>query len=169
VADVELTADEAVALFDCLMPVMVKSYTGGKHWASITWKGFTQVTTQPYASATHGGRKVQNFVNKIGLNAYKKFDNIKSVPTGSTMAKPSFTIGKDGQANLGPLFIMEKMINGFNADTADWRYAAILPGGGTMGVTKAVNSAGVTFCHECHVSGEDNDYLLLAPEEYRVK
>lgn len=164
-----MTGEEAVALYDCLKPVMAKSYTGGKHWAATRWKGFTRVSTQPYTSATHGGRMVQNLVNKIGLNAYKKFDAIKAVPIGSTMAKPSFTVGKDGQAKLGPLFIMEKMTNGFNADTANWRYAAILPGGNTMGVTKATNSAGVTFCHECHVSGEDNDYLLLAPEEYRVK
>ena len=165
----ELTSEEAVALYDCLKPVMAKSYTGGKHWAATRWKGFTQVTTQPYASATHGGRQVQNLVNKIGLKAYKKFDDIKAVPVGSTMAKPSFTVGKDGEAKLGPLFIMEKMTRGFNADTSNWRYAAILPGGNTMGVTKSTNSAGVGFCHECHVSGEDNDFLLLAPEEYRVK
>ena len=148
---------------------MAKSYTGGKHWAATRWKGFTQVTTQPYVSATHGGRQVQNLVNDIGLKAYKKFDDIKAVPIGSTMAKPSFTVGKDGEAKLGPLFIMEKMTRGFNADTSNWRYAAILPGGNTMGVTKSTNSAGVGFCHECHVSGEDNDFLLLAPEEYRVK
>jgi len=168
-ASVELTSEEAVVLYDCLKPVMAKSYTGGKHWAATKWKGFTRVSTQPYTSATHGGRMVQNLVNKIGLKAYKKFDDIKAVPIGSTMAKPSFTVGKDGEAKLGPLFIMEKMTRGFNADTANWRYAAILPGGNTMGVTRATNSAGVTFCHECHVSGEDNDYLLLAPEEYRVK
>ena len=148
---------------------MAKSYTGGKHWAATKWKGFTRVSTQPYTSATHGGRMVQNLVNKIGRNAYKKFDDVKAVPIGTTIAKPSFTVGKDGEAKLGPLFIMEKMTNGFNADTANWRYAAILPGGGTMGVTKATNSAGVTFCHECHVSGEDNDYLLFLPEEYRMK
>ena len=37
------------------------------------------------------------------------------------------------------------------------------------GVTKATNSAAVAFCHECHVAGEDNDYMLLIPDEYRVK
>lgn len=148
---------------------MVKSYAGGKHWAATKWKSFEQVTVHPYTSATHGGRKVQNLVNSIGKNAYTKWNDVKKVPVGTTAAKPSFTIGKDGQANLGPLFIMEKMTKGFNAETADWRYAAILPGGGTMGVTKASNSAGVTFCHECHVAGEDNDFLMLAPEEVRKK
>ncbi len=168
-ASVELTNAEAVALYDCLKPVMTKSYKGGKHWAATRWAGFTRVSTQPYASATHGGRQVQNLVNKIGRNAYKKFDDITVMPIGSTIAKPSFTVGKDGQAHLGPLFIMEKMTRGFNADTANWRYAAILPGGNTMGVTKATNSAAVAFCHECHVAGEDNDYMLLIPDEYRVK
>ena len=168
-ASAEVTAEEAVALYDCLKPVMAKSYKGGKHWASTRWKGFTRVSTQPYTSATHGGRMVQNLVNKIGRTAYKKFEELKEAPIGTTVAKPSFTVGKDGEAKLGPLFIMEKMTRGFNADTADWRYAAILPGGGTMGVTKATNSAGVTFCHESHVSGEDNDHLLFLPEEYRVK
>ncbi|MGB7206583.1 MAG: cytochrome P460 family protein, partial [Anderseniella sp.] len=168
-ADVELTSDEAIALYDCLKPVMAKSYRGGEHWAATKWSKFTKVSTQPYTSATHGGRKVQNLSNKIGLKTYKKFEDIKKMPVGSTLAKPSFTVGADGQANLGPLFIMEKMVKGFNAETADWRYAAILPGGGTMGVTNGANATSVTFCHECHVSGEDNDYLLLVPEEYRVK
>jgi hypothetical protein len=168
-ADVELTEAEAVALFDCLMPVMKKAYKGGQHWAATKWSGFTNVSVQPYTSATHGGRKVVNLSNKIGAKTYQKYENVKKMPVGSTLAKPSFTIGKDGQANLGPLFIMEKMTKGFNADTADWRYAAIMPAGATMGITKGINAGTVEFCHQCHVSGEENDYMLFQPEEFRRK
>ncbi len=34
-------------------------------------------------------------------------------------------------------------------------------------MTKGKNSAGLKFCHDCHVSGEDNDYMLFQPEEVR--
>jgi hypothetical protein len=166
---VELTAAEATALYDCLKPVMAKAYKSGGHWAAKKWTGFEVVSTQAYTSATHGGRKVINAVNKIGSKAYQTYEDVKSMPIGSTVAKPSFTIGKDGQANLGPLFIMEKMTRGFNADTADWRYAAVMPTGATMGLTKGMNAGAVAFCHECHVSGEDNDYMLFLPEEVRKK
>jgi len=167
--DVELTEAEAVALYDCLMPMMKKAYKGGQHWAATKWSGFTNVSVQPYTSATHGGRKVVNLANKIGAKAYQKYEGVKNMPIGSTLAKPSFTIGKDGQANLGPLFIMEKMTRGFNADTADWRYAAIMPNGATMGVTMGVNAGSVAFCHQCHSSAEENDYMLFQPEEFRRK
>jgi hypothetical protein len=32
-----------------------------------------------------------------------------------------------------------------------------------------MNAGAVTFCHQCHVSGEDNDYMLFLPEEVRKK
>ena len=86
---------------------------------------------------------------------------------GSTLLKPSFTIQANGKAALGPLFIMEKMKKNFNKETANWRYAMVMPGGALFGVTKGKNSAGLKFCHDCHTSGEENDYMLFQPEEVR--
>ena len=110
---------------------------------------------------------MQNASNKLGAKAYGKYDETTAMPIGSTLAKPSFTVGKNGAATMGPLFIMEKMTRGWNKDTADWRYAMVMPGGATFGVTKGAGSAKLGFCHECHVGGEDNDFMLFLPEELR--
>ena len=163
-----LTAEEVTALYDCVSEVMKASYKGGGHWAVNKWTGFTNVTTHAYPSATHGNRFVVNYVNAIGKDAYSQYADEAKMPIGTTTAKPSFVVNASGQASLGPLFIMEKMTNGFNKDTANWRYAAILPGGGTMGITGGQNSAAMGFCHTCHEGAEDADFMFYLPEEHRA-
>ena len=148
---------------------MATLYKGGGHWAVNKWEGFDNVTTHAYPSGTHGNRFVLNYVNEIGAGAYGKYEDIGSAPTGTTVAKPSFTVSSAGQAAIGPLFIMEKMVNGFNAQTANWRYAMIMPGGATAGMTKGPNGGAVAFCHECHQGAEDADYLFFLPEDVRAK
>ncbi len=32
-----------------------------------------------------------------------------------------------------------------------------------------VNARSVEFCHQCHASAEENDYMLFQPEEFRRK
>ncbi len=109
-----------------------------------------------------------NHVNKVGLSAYTKYDAQDSkMPIGTTVAKPSFVVQPDGKVALGPLFIMEKMVRGFNAETSNWRYAMVMPGGKLFGLTGGKNSAGLKFCHDCHVGGEANDFMLFLPEEVR--
>lgn len=152
-----------------MKPEMAKLYKGGEHWAVNKWEGFENVTTHAYPSATHGNRFVLNYVNKIGAAAYAKFEEIGSAPTGTTIAKPSFTVSPKGQASIGPLFVMEKMVNDFNAETANWRYAMIMPGGTTAGVTKGPNGGAMAFCHECHQGAEGADYLFFLPEDVRAK
>jgi hypothetical protein len=146
---------------------LVKTYKGGQHWAVAKWGKWTNFAQHGYRSDTHGGRFVQNYANKIAKATYGKYDNVTKMPIGSTLAKPSYTVGKNGHATMGPLFIMEKMTKGWNPATADWRYAMIMPGGKTFGVTKAVNSGGMTFCHDCHAGAEDNDFMLFMPAEVR--
>ncbi|MEM7464074.1 MAG: cytochrome P460 family protein, partial [Pseudomonadota bacterium] len=106
-------------------------------------------------------------VNKIGADAYQKYEDVQAMPIGSTIVKPSFTLSSDGQASLGPFFVMEKMVRGFDAETADWRYAMVMPGGQTVGITGGTNSAAMNFCAECHSGAEDNDQLFFLPEEVR--
>ncbi len=162
-----MTGGELAALYGCLEAEMRKAYKGGGHWAVGKWKGFQNVTTHAYPSATHGNRFVINTVNKIGAEAYKKWGEAGTMPIGATIAKPSFVVSGNGQASIGPLFIMEKMTRGFSKETADWRYATIMPGGATMGITGGVNSAGMGFCHECHEGASDADYLFFLPDDVR--
>ncbi len=162
--------DEAKALYEKLAATLPAQYRGGEHWATARdWTKWTNFATAPYLADSHGNRYVVNLANKIAARVYGQYDKLKAMPPGGTILKPSFTVGADGKARPGPLFIMEKMTKGWNPATGDWRYAMILPGGKTFGVTKGPNSAGMAFCQECHAGAKDNDMLFFLDEEVRRK
>jgi len=165
--DVELTAAEMDALYKCLKPKLKKAYSSKGHWSADRWTNWKNFAKTGYRSDTHGGRFVQNYANKIAAKAYGRYEKTTKMPVGSTLVKPSFAVAGNGQASMGPLFIMEKMTSGWNKATSDWRYAMIMPGGNLFGITKGKNSGGLQFCVDCHVGGEDNDFMLFLPEELR--
>jgi len=164
-----LTEKELEAAYNCLYPEMAAGYAKAgipaakdyKKWA----KRFSRVS---YQSATHGGRMVNNYSNTTGKKAYAQYENLKKAPQGAVYIKDSFSVGGNGSLTPGPIFLMEKKQAGFNEATGDWRYYLILPNGNLFGVTKGKNDAGMKFCQDCHVGGEDNDFLLFLPEEVRV-
>ena len=164
-----LSPAQAKKMFAALMPTLRKAYKGGAHplsdgrWAN--WKNFASA---PYIGATHGGRWLVNHANATAAKVYGQYEKLKSMPAGGIVAKPSMVM-KNGRAEPGPLFIMEKMVKGWNPATMDWRYAMIMPGGATFGMTKGANAKKVAFCHECHVGARDNDALLFLPENVRVR
>ncbi|MEM7427852.1 MAG: TIR domain-containing protein [Pseudomonadota bacterium] len=163
----EVFPKELAQIADCVRKAQIKSYGSAGHWATAKWKRFKALNKHPYPSAAHEGRYVSNFVNKKGQKDYKSYEAAKKMAAHSTIAKPSFTIGMDGSAVLGPLFIMEKMRGGFNQQTADWRYAMVMPGGKLFGLTKGKNSAGLKFCHDCHAGAEKNDHMFFMPTQVR--
>jgi hypothetical protein len=134
--------------------------------ASAFWN-WSKYSTQPYQSATHGQRYVHNFANEKAA-AYGKYEKAGKLPVGAQIAKPSFTVGQDGRASVGPLFVMEKMPRGFLAESGDWKYTMVMPDGSVFGQTRGKNSAGMQFCIACHQAAADKDHLMFLPEEYRV-
>lgn len=162
-----MTDAELKAVYDCLKPEMVKGYGKSGVLAAKKWGKWTKVSTISYRSDTHGGRLVNNYANHIAKGTYQKYDSVKVMPIGSTLAKPSFVVNANGTVAPGPLFTMEKMVRGFNKDTANWRYAMVMPDGTLFGLTGGKNAAGMKFCHDCHIAAEDNDMMLFLPEEYR--
>ena len=74
---------------------------------AAAYQGYTKYSTSPYASGTHGGRLVDNYGNAVAA-AYGKYENAGTMPVGSKLAKPSFSVKGNGKAVLGPLFIMER-------------------------------------------------------------
>ena len=131
------------------------------------WGGWIVYSKQPYVSDTHGARYVMNYANAQG-GAYGKYEKVGKVPTGAKMAKPSFIVANNGQVAVGPLFLMEKMANGFKAESGDWKYTMVMPNGAVFGITNGPNSAAMNFCYECHMAvAEEQDSLMLLPEEYR--
>ena len=134
------------------------SYTG--------WRRYSNVA---YQSSTHGARYVQNYANATA-RAYGVFERAGVMPAGSILAKDSFTVTGKGNVAVGPLFMMEKMPAGFNADSGDWKYTMVMPNGSVFGVTNGKNSAGMQFCIECHAAvAEEQDHMMFLPDEFRTR
>ncbi len=85
------------------------------------WKSYTNVSPGPWISKTHGKRFVEIYVNDVALEAYKTAG--AKLPVGSIVVKPSWE-NEDGTPGAdGPLFVMEKMSEGYAPESDDWFYA----------------------------------------------
>ena len=148
---------------------MAEGYArSGNQWAA-SYQNWRNVAARPYVSDTHGARFVNNYANDIGADNYSLFEEAGPSPVGTVLAKDSFTVGAGGAVGAGPLFLMEKMEAGFNADTGDWRYTLIMPNGRTIGATGGKGAARVSFCADCHLGVEEYDSRFFLDEEYRVQ
>jgi hypothetical protein len=165
----ELTDEEIKAAQDCIWDALLASYAKSDTAWATEFTGWTNVATQAYQSATHGGRYVMNYANPVGADAYAKFEASGVMPAGTVLAKPSFSIKNDGKVGFGPLFFMEKHEAGFDEDAQNWKYSLIMPGGKHNGKAAGPTPDGLQFCIDCHVgTGADTDSMLYVPEQYRV-
>jgi hypothetical protein len=167
-----LTTAEARAAYKCVKDGMLAGYAKSKLMSDTglsiagQYQGWALYNTQPYVSDTHGGRIVNNYGNR-SAKAYGKFEQYGAMPAGAVLAKDSFAV-KHGKVVAGPLFVMEKMPAGFNADSNNWRYTLVMPGGKVIGTTNGKGSGNVGFCIGCHMAASDNDSMFFLPNEYRV-
>ena len=131
---------------------------------------WTNFATTPYISFTHGERFATNHANPIAAEVYGLYEEIGEMPAGGIVAKPTFSIGEDGQAYWETLFLMEKAEPGTSPETNDWIYSAIMPDGSLMGRTRGENAGAMQFCAACHMgAAEGSDDLLFMEEQYRVQ
>ena len=135
---------------------------------STDFASWDRFNTVPYKSYTHGGRFVNNYANATATVPYAMFEDDagNTMPVGSVLAKDSFAVTAKGTVVPGPLFVMEKMAGGFNADSGDWRYTLVMPNGNVVGTTNGDGTDKVAFCIDCHI-GAEVDSMLFIPEEYR--
>jgi hypothetical protein len=160
-----------VAVYDCLMKDLRDAYAKSGDASAESYLDWRRYSKRPYVSATHGGRYVQNYANDTA-KAYGSYEKAGEMPEGSVLAKDSFTVSKaSGRAKLGPLFLMEKMPEGWYAKTDDWRYTLIMPNGQVVGTTKGQGAGNVAFCIQCHKlgSGPKVDSVMFLPEDLRVR
>ena len=164
--EVELSAAQANAAYACIKGSLKAGYAkSGNEWVK-SYQSWTNYATQPYVSGTHGGRFVNNYANARGSN-YSLYENAGPAPEGTVLAKDSFKVKPNGKVSAGPLFLMEKMATGFNAESMDWRYTLIMPNGKVLGTTGGKNSAKMGFCAECHAVMDDQDSRFYLDEAYR--
>lgn len=166
--DVELSAAQATAAYACIKGSLKAGYAkSGNKWVKA-YQSWTNYALRPYVSDTHGGRFVNNYANARGSN-YGLFENAGPSPDGTVLAKDSFQVKPNGKVAPGPLFLMEKMAAGFNAESQDWRYTMIMPNGQVFGTTGGKNSAKMGFCVECHMVVEEQDSRFFLDDDYRRK
>lgn len=179
----EVSDADAIALYDCLMErmqVQINMLEAGDEVEGQSWVlsdrpeardflAYSSVTRAPYTSGTHGGRYVVNLADAAAMPSYSKFEDGGPMPAGAILAKPSFVISDAGEAQLGPLFLMEKAENGAFPETGDWIYSAVTPQGSLMGRTGGQNSGGMQFCADCHMGmASETDSMTYLPEAYRI-
>ena len=162
-----MSAEEVAAGYDAILKDTNPYLSNGSDIAA-DYRNWDKYNTVPYASATHGGRYVNNYANETGV-AYGKFEEFGEMPVGSVLAKDSFTADGNGEFSSGPLFLMRKMKAGFRPDFGDWEYTLIMPGGNVYGITNASGSDNVEFCGTCHMAVPDQDHMFFLPVDYREK
>ncbi|WP_354378590.1 cytochrome P460 family protein [Thalassospira sp. MBR-102] len=163
----DITDEEAIAMWDCLIDEMRTSWGQSGNPSALSFDSWRSFSSSPYPSATHGSRYVMNYANDTGSGGYGAYEDVGTMPEGSILAKPSFTVDSSGRAAAGPLFLMEKMQSGFFAEANDWKYTMIMPNGSISGTSKGKGSANVEFCVACHMAAPDTDHLFFLPDEYR--
>ena len=161
-----LSGDEAEQLYSQLRQEMARGYTLSKLPGATGYLNWKRYNTAPYRSVSHGNRFVSNYANDIA-RAYGRYEQAGRLPVGSMLAKDSMTVGEDGVAMPGALFLMEKMPAGFSYVSGDWRYTMVMPDGSIFGITNGEGSERVRFCISCHLAVEKHDHLFFIPDAFR--
>lgn len=160
--------EEALALYDIVSSALQAGYARSGHAVAAMYQTWRRYNSVPYLSRAHGNHYLNNYANPIAKN-YGAFEQAGKLPVGSIIAKDSFSVTESGEILLGSLFVMEKMPEGFNYVTGDWRYTQIQPEGVLFGETKGEGSDRVEYCIACHLAVEHQDHLYFIPEAVRVQ
>jgi len=162
-----LSEEEAELIYVELKEEMARRYRLSQQPGAASYQKWTRYNRVPYRSASHGHRLLNNYANETA-RAYGEFERAGSLPVGSIIAKDSITVTNDGLARPGALYLMEKMPDGFNYVSGNWRYTMIMPDGSLFGVTKGEGAQRVKFCITCHLAVERQDHLFFIPGKYRI-
>lgn len=160
----DLTPEDAERVYALFSGGMREGYAASGR--AVGYQIWRRHNTAPYLSATHGNKYINNYSNATG-EGYGDYEEAGRLPTGAVIAKDSFSVTESGEILLGPLFLMQKMSEGFNYVSGDWKYIQIQPDGSLFGETNGQNSERVEYCIGCHLAQEAQDHLYFVPEEYR--
>ncbi|MFQ5625763.1 MAG: cytochrome P460 family protein [Methyloligellaceae bacterium] len=161
-----LSEDEAERIYVELKQDMARRYRLSGQSGAANYQRWKRYNRAPYRSASHGNRLLNNYANETA-RAYGRFEQAGIFPVGSIIAKDSITVTSDGVAEPGALYLMEKMPDGFNYVSGNWRYTMIMPDGSIFGTTRGEGSKRVVFCISCHLAAERHDHLFFLPKKYR--
>jgi hypothetical protein len=129
------------------------------------YQNWRRYNSEPYLSATHGQRYVNNYANKLTKN-YGHLKKGEAYAPGTVFAKDTITVTSKKKTFPGAMFIMEKLAEGKSPDTGDWRYVMLLPDGSMFGDTTGDDPESVEYCHACHIQKSRQDYVFFVPKQY---
>lgn len=161
----KLTADEAEGVYRIALKALAAGYARSGDPSARSYPDWRRYNCVPYLSSTHGNHYVNHYANETAGD----YGSGKRLPVGSVVAKDSFSVTESGGIVLGPLFLMEKMPEGFSYVSGDWKYSLIQPDGTLFGETNGVGSQRVQYCISCHLAVETRDHLYFIPPQYRAK
>ncbi|MBI3375387.1 MAG: cytochrome P460 family protein [Betaproteobacteria bacterium] len=164
----QLSPRRAGEIYAIIRQALQGGYARSGNATAASYQGWRRMNTAPYLSATHGNHYLNNYVNEIGAAAYGRFEKAGKLPRGTIIAKDSLSMTRSGEILLGGLFVMEKMPDGFNYASGDWKYTLIQADGTLFGETKGTGSKRVEYCIACHLAVEHHDHLWFLPKAYRV-
>ncbi len=162
-----LEKSEINKVYDELKERMAGGYELSKLPIIKNYQSWKQYNNQPYISATHGQRYVNNYANRLVTN----YGNLKkggAYPVGTVFAKDTITVTAQKKTYPGAIFIMEKLAKGKSPKTADWRYVMVLPDGSMFGDTIGDQPEEVEYCYACHIQKSRQDYVFFVPGKYRA-
>ncbi len=158
---------EAQNVYEVALQALGPGYARSGNPTARDYRNWRRYNNAPYLSSRHGNHYLNNYANETA-RAYGAYEKAGKLPLGSVIAKDSFSITETGGILLGSLFLMEKMPQGFNYVSGDWKYSVIKPDGRLFGETNGKGSGRVEYCITCHLVVEQQDHLFFVPQEYRV-
>lgn len=161
-----LDSERAAEIYAIAQPSMRSGYPLSGSQVARDYQGWRRYNIAPYLSASHGNHYLNNYANERA-QAYGEFEAAGRLPVGAVIAKDSFSVTNSGGILLGPLLIMEKMPQGFNDVSADWKYTLVRPDGTLFGETNGPGSERVEYCIGCHLARERYDHLYFIPKDFR--
>lgn len=163
-----LEPERAESIYQIAVRAMSNGYARSGLEAAKRYTRWRRFNSAPYLSSTHGNHYINNYANDIA-GSYARYEQAGRLRVGSVIAKDSFSVTDTGGILLGPLFLMEKMPEGFNYVSGDWKYSLIQPDGSLLGETNGVGAERVEYCITCHLAVEHQDHLYFIPPGYRLK
>lgn len=161
-----LDADRAAEIYAVARAAMAIGYPLSGLSTARDYQSWRRYNSAPYLSATHGNHYLNNYANE-SARAYGDFERAGRLPVGAVIAKDSFSVTETGGILIGPLFIMEKMPQGFNYVSGDWKYTLVKPDGTLFGETNGPGARRVEYCITCHLARERYDHLYFIPSDFR--
>ena len=161
-----LDAERATEIYAIASAAMGIGYPLSGLPVARDYQRWQRYNSAPYLSATHGNHYLNNYANERA-SAYGEFEGAGRLPVGAVIAKDSFSVTESGGILLGPLFIMEKMPQGFNYVSGDWKFTLVRADGTLFGETNGPGAGRVEYCIACHLARERYDHLYFIPKDYR--